>query len=168
MEVLKSHKQIIHEKQYYKRRVTCEICGKEVTAVGIQRHRATHTAVKSNRSSDDAQCDICFYWFRTTEAMENHKKEVHTIAFVEHEQLPSNTNEEVNELNCADYENLMPNCDVMLMKSEMVESLLPENTCTETRSEDNIDYIEIGVKKRAGRPRKIVNKGHLVFDHDFN
>lgn len=84
---------------------------------------------------------------------------VRNATLVEHEQLSSNDNEVVNAANFADFENLMPECEVVLMKSELVESLLTEaeKTCATTKNEDR---TKIRAKRRVGRPRKIINHGN--------
>lgn len=76
MELLKRHTLSIHEKQYNKRRTTCDICGKEMSVVTIERHRATH-AVGEDRLKLRAQCDICFKWFSTVKSLWYHKKFFH-------------------------------------------------------------------------------------------
>lgn len=80
MKVLKDHKRIIHVKQYTSRRTPCDICGKEINAVVIERHRATHA---EDRLKDRAQCDICFKWFVTAGSLQNHKNLAHVDAKLE-------------------------------------------------------------------------------------
>lgn len=77
MEVLRYHKLCSHEKQYNRKRTTCDICGKLVNALSIERHRKIH-ADGEDRLKDRAQCDICFKWFISTQAMKNHKKISHS------------------------------------------------------------------------------------------